>query len=53
MKHLDCIKGVLIQSLADKGQFLEDVMSDGDDVATDLVVAPIGAIQQFGRAGML
>ena len=51
MEHLHRIKGVFIQSLADQGQFLKEVMSDGDDVAADLVVAPIGAIQQLARTG--
>ena len=52
MEHLDCIQGVFIQSLADQGRFLKEVMGDGEDVATDLVVAPIGAIQQFARTGL-
>ena len=51
MEHPDCIKGVFIQALADQGQFLEDVVGHGDDMTADLVVAPIGAIQQFARTG--
>ena len=49
MEHLDCIQGIFIQSLADQGQFLKDVMSHGDDVTTNLIC--MEDIQQFARTG--